>query len=88
MVGIVLCPASAGINGSNRWAKMAKIATTIYYLDIDGDYGTVEGVEVTCDRCGHFEQSSGTDESSLRRCACLLRENCPRGENNFYEIDS
>lgn len=47
------------------------------------DYGSVEGVEVTCDRCGHSEESFGAEEHSLKRCAYLLHENCPRGENNF-----
>jgi hypothetical protein len=66
---------------------MAKVSTTTDYVDLDGDYGTVDGVEVTCDRCGHSEESFGTDELSLRRCAALLRENCPRRENNFYLVD-
>ena len=66
---------------------MARVSTTSNYVDLDGDYGTVAGVEVTCDRCGHCEESYGTDEPSLQRCAALLRENCPRGENNFYVVD-
>jgi hypothetical protein len=65
---------------------MAKVSTTKSDVDLDGDYGTVEGVEVTCDRCGHCEESFGTDEASLRRCAALLRENCPQGESNFYVV--
>jgi hypothetical protein len=65
---------------------MAKVTTTTDYVDVEGDYGSVEGVEVTCDKCGHSEQSGGTYESSLSRCAYLLRENCPRGENNFYVV--
>jgi hypothetical protein len=66
---------------------MAKISTTTSYVDLDGDYGTVEGVEVTCGRCGHSEESFGVDEPSLRRCAYLLRDNCPRNENNFYLVN-
>lgn len=64
-----------------------KVSTTTNYVDLDGDYGTVEGVEVTCDRCGHSEESFGTGDGSLKRCAFLLRENCPRGESNYYEVD-
>lgn len=67
---------------------MPRVTTTTNYVDLDGDYGTVEGVEVTCDRCGHSEESYGTDEPSLRRCAHLLRENCPRAESNFYEVSA
>lgn len=65
---------------------MAKVSTTVSYVDLDGDYGTIEGVEVTCDRCGHSEESFGVDDRSVRRCALLLRENCPRNEKNFYEV--
>jgi hypothetical protein len=65
-----------------------KVATTTSYVDLEGDYGTVEGVEVTCDKCGHSEESFGTEDGSLKRCAYLLRENCPLGESNYYEIDA
>ena len=47
----------------------------------------VEGVEVTCDKCNHSEQSGGTYDGSLGRCAYLLRENCPLRENNFYVVE-
>lgn len=66
---------------------MAKVTTSTSYVDLDGDHGSVEGIEVTCDRCGHSEESFGTSSASLRRCAVLLGQNCPRGENNFYEVD-
>ena len=69
------------------WDAMAKITTTTHYVDVDGDYGSVEGVEVTCDKCGHSEQSGGTHDGSLSRCAYLLRENCPLEEKNFYVVD-
>jgi hypothetical protein len=67
-------------------AAMARVSTTTDYVDLDGDYGTVAGVEVTCDRCGHSEESFGTDEPSLLRCAALLRENCPKNEKNYYDV--
>lgn len=66
---------------------MRRVTTTAAYVDVEGDYGTVEGVELTCDRCEHTEESAGTSQSSLRRCAALLRENCPRDEVNYYEVD-
>lgn len=65
---------------------MARVTATTSYVDLDGDYGSVAGVEVTCDRCGHSEESFGTEEASLSPCAYLLRENCPKGENNYYEV--
>ena len=66
--------------------QLTVVSTTTNYVDLDGDYGTVEGVEVTCDKCGHSEESFGTGDSSLSRCAYLLRENCPRAEKNFYQV--
>jgi len=66
---------------------VARVTTTTSYVDLDGDYGTVEGVEVTCDRCGHSEEAYGTSESSILSCVARLRENCPNGEKNFYEVD-
>ncbi|WP_198135158.1 hypothetical protein [Rhodopseudomonas palustris] len=63
-----------------------KVTTTTAYVDLDGDYGSVEGVEVTCDRCGRSEESFGTGDASLKRCAFLLRENCPRNEKNYYQV--
>ena len=65
---------------------MAMVKTTKDYVDLEGDYGNVEGVELTCEKCGHSEESFGTDEPSLLRCAALLRENCPMRESNFYSI--
>ena len=65
---------------------MAKVTTTTNYVEVEGDYGSVDGVEVTCDKCGHSEESGGTSDGSLSRCASLLRENCPRRESNFYVV--
>ena len=67
---------------------MARVTTTVDYIDVEWDYGTVDGVEVTCDKCGHCEKSGGTDEPSLKRCAVLLRENCPLNEDNYYVVES
>ena len=64
---------------------MAKVSATVSYVDLDGYDGVVEGVELTCERCGHSEESYGAGETSVNHCAVLLRENCPRKENNYYE---
>ena len=64
-----------------------RIKATVNHVELDGDYGTVEGVELTCSRCHHSEESFGSGDDSIRRCAALLRENCPRGEKNFYVPD-
>jgi hypothetical protein len=65
---------------------MAKVTAVLDYVEVEGDYGISDGVEVTCDRCGYSEQSLGTSDGSLLRCAALLRENCPRGEKNYYDV--
>ena len=46
--------------------------------------GKVDGVEATCSRCGHATEAFGTCDASVRRCLVALREECPRGEQNFY----
>lgn len=66
---------------------MAKVTTTIDYVELEGDYSSVEGVRVTCDRCEHSEECFGTSEASILRCAAMLRENCPLDEENFYVVD-
>lgn len=53
-------------------------------IELEGDYGDVESVRVTCTKCGHATESYGTGDASRRRCLALLREECPRGESNFY----
>jgi hypothetical protein len=47
----------------------------------------VESVEATCRKCGHVTESFGTDDRSVRRCLALMREECPRGQWNFYVSD-
>jgi len=61
------------------------VLCTVDYVDIDTDSGWREGVEVTCNRCGHVTESFGTDSDSNRRCLALMQEECPRGESNWYQ---
>lgn len=42
-------------------------------------------VKATCDACDHTTESYGRDNPSVLRCLALMREECPRGESNFYE---
>jgi hypothetical protein len=41
-------------------------------------------VIVTCNRCEHEEESFGQGPASVKRCMALMKENCPRDEDNFY----
>lgn len=54
---------------------------------LSGDYSDVEGVRVTCSRCGHEVESYGTGEASVRRCLALMREECPNKESNYYTAE-
>jgi hypothetical protein len=66
---------------------MARVRCAVDDTHLPGDYDLVPGVCVTCGRCGHTAESYGTDTPSVRRALVMLREECPRGENNFYVAD-
>jgi len=52
---------------------------------LENDEGReVPGLIATCERCGHTTESFGTSGLSRRRCLVLMREECPKGERNFY----
>jgi hypothetical protein len=51
---------------------------------LEGDYGTVDGIQATCLQCGHVTESFGTSDASTRRCLALMREGCPRGNAGYY----
>jgi hypothetical protein len=61
-----------------------KVRCTVEEIELDGDSGGIPSVSVTCSRCGHDAESYGTDEASIRRSCAILREECPRKEDNFY----
>jgi hypothetical protein len=64
---------------------MSRVLFTIEEEELDGDYGVcVPGLIVTCSRCGHSVEVFGTEEASVKRGAVMLREECPRGDKNFY----
>jgi hypothetical protein len=52
--------------------------------ELEGDYGSVQGVVATCSECGHETESFGTSDRSRRRCLALMREECPDGSSNYY----
>lgn len=64
-----------------------KISVEIDEEEFDGDYGPVSGLRLTCSRCRHDVEVFGTGESSALRGAAMLRAECPRGENNYYDTD-
>ena len=59
------------------------LAQTIYRKHKAGRY---DKTVVRCTECGHAQESSGSGDGSIRRCLAMLKQSCPRGERNFYEI--
>lgn len=67
---------------------MADVVCIVEEVELENDQGhTQPGVRVTCPRCDHTVESFGTGDPSLRRCAVLLRNECPRKERNFYVVE-
>ena len=61
-----------------------RVTIDISEEDLDGDYGTVPGLIITCTRCRHSVEVFGTEDSSVKRGAVMLRDECPLDEDNFY----
>jgi hypothetical protein len=45
------------------------------------------GIELQCVECGHAVKVAGESIRSYRRGYCLLAEQCPREEKNYYSCD-
>lgn len=63
-----------------------KISVSIDEDELEGDYGSVPGLRLTCSRCGHSVEVFGNEVPSAQRGAVMLREECPNGEKNFYDV--
>jgi hypothetical protein len=62
-----------------------KVEVTVEEIEIEGDYDNmIPGVSVCCGRCGHTVEVYGTSDASIKRGCVMLREECPKGEKNFY----
>lgn len=61
-----------------------KVECDIEEVDMEGDYGLVDGVIATCSRCGHQTESYGVGDGSRRRCMVIMSNECPEDESNFY----
>jgi hypothetical protein len=66
---------------------MSKIAVEVEDTELEGDHGLVDGIEVTCSKCGHSVEVYGTSDASIQRGCVMLRDECPEDENNFYYLD-
>lgn len=63
---------------------MARVSVEVLSIEMDGDFGTVSGVCLVCSRCYHEVEVVGHSAASIRRGCVMLREECPRGEENCY----
>lgn len=62
-----------------------RVKCEVEEIELEGDYAPVAGLCVTCSRCNHQVEVFGTSDRSIRRALVMLRDECPEGENNFYE---
>lgn len=59
---------------------MARIACEIRS---DGNGGVI----AACTECDYETQSKGETDRSVKRCLALMREQCPKNQENFYVAD-
>ena len=67
---------------------MERVLCTIEFVGLESDFvgSPVPGFIATCSRCRHHTESIGTTSSSIRRCLSQMREECPCGGSNQYEL--
>lgn len=64
-----------------------RVDVEIHQIELENDEGRpVDGICVVCERCGHEVEVFGTTGASARRGAAMLREECPEGKNNYYDV--
>ena len=65
-----------------------KVRCSVSGTELENEDGLlIDSVCAICLRCGHETESFGTSQASILRCLVLMREECPRDENNFYIED-
>jgi hypothetical protein len=64
-----------------------RVHVEIHHTDVEGDYTPVDGLLLICERCGQEVEVAGTAGASARYGAIKLRDECPRQETNFYDVD-
>lgn len=64
-----------------------KVGVEIHQIELENDDGRpVDGLCVSCEKCGHEVEVYGTGAASAKRGAAMLHEECPEGESNFYDV--
>lgn len=67
-----------------RYVKCSIEQFEIPSTDYNGRPIMVPSVCARCSECGHETQSFGTGGASVTRCLVVMREDCPRGQSNYY----
>ena len=65
-----------------------RVPCKIEYIGLESDFvgAPVPGFIATCSRCRHQTEAIGTTRQSLRHCLSQMREQCPCGGSNEYEL--
>lgn len=61
-----------------------QITIRIDEQEIEGDYGYQPGIIATCSECGLEIEVFGQEDASKKRACAKMREQCRRGEDNYY----
>jgi hypothetical protein len=65
-----------------------RVQCEVEEVELEGDHSaSVPVVQLTCSRCDHATSAFGTSGRSIRRCLVAMREECPRGESNYYTAE-
>ena len=63
-----------------------KIVADVETVELDGDYGSVEGLRISCPSCGESVEVFGTSSSSARRGAAELRDVCTCSGSKYFDL--
>lgn len=64
---------------------MARIPCEVATTTRENESGyEVEAICATCLRCDHETEAFGTSDASIRRALAKMRDECPKGERNWY----
>ena len=70
-------------NGKSRKVKVEIAETEVFS---ERNERPIRGLSLMCRDCGHSIEIFGTGSASAKRGAIMLREQCPYGEKNFYDV--
>lgn len=63
-----------------------RVTVDVDFVELEGDYGPVDGVEVECPICGASGSAFGQHESSVTRAIMTMREECSGESGPHYYV--